>query len=108
MPDRGEFNPGQKAWYAFISVMIPSMTVSGLILLVGFNAENTALYINIKLLHMGIAFITDVFLLLHVYLKYLRNWGLKIVDIIISYRKKKTFELLCALQIEILRASCLL
>jgi len=89
VPDRGEFNPGQKAWYAFISVMIPIMAVSGLILLVGFKAEHTALYINTKLLHMSLALITDVFLLLHIYLKYLRNWGLKIVDIIKSYREKK-------------------
>ena len=89
VPDRGEFNPGQKAWYAFIFVMIPIMAVSGIILLVGFKAEHTALYINTKLLHMSLAFITDVFLLLHIYLKYLRNWGLKIVDIIKSYKEKK-------------------
>lgn len=89
VPDRGEFNPGQKVWYAFISVMIPFMAVSGLILLVGFKAEHTAFYRNIKLLHMSMAFITDVFVLLHIYLKYIRNWGLKIFDIIKSYREKR-------------------
>jgi len=89
VPDRGEFNPGQKAWYAFICVMIPVMAVSGLVLLVGFTAEQTAFYRNIKLLHMGMAFIMDVFLLLHIYLKYIRNWGLKTVDIIKSYKEKR-------------------
>ncbi len=89
LPEKAEFNPGQKAWYAYISVMIPFMAVTGLILLVGFKAEHTAYYVNIKLCHMIIAFITDVLLLIHIYLKYLRNWGLKIVDMIKTYKEKR-------------------
>ena len=89
MPYRGEFNTGQKAWYVFITLMIPSMIVSGLFLLLGFKLEHTSFYINVKLLHMTVAFLTDILLLIHIYLKYLRNWGLKIYAIVKSYKDRR-------------------
>jgi len=89
MPYKGELNTGQKAWYAFICVMIPFMTLTGLILLYGFKAEHTLFYVNIKLGHMILALITDILLLIHIYLKYLRNWGIKIIAIIKTYREKR-------------------
>jgi formate dehydrogenase gamma subunit len=89
MPYTGEFNPGQKAWYVFITLMIPLMSVTGLLLLLGFSSAHTSFYANIKLLHMAVALVADIFLLVHIYLKYLRNWGLKIYDIFKSYKYKK-------------------
>jgi formate dehydrogenase subunit gamma len=89
MPYRGEFNTGQKAWYVFISLMIPVMTVTGIILLLGFRSDHTSFYANIKWLHVAFAFITDIFILIHVYLKYLRNWGLKIYAIVKSYKDRR-------------------
>ena len=89
MPYKGEFNTGQKAWYVFITLMIPLMTVTGLILLLGFMAAHTSFYANIKLLHMIIAFLTDIFLLLHIYVKYLRNCGLKSYAILKSHKDRR-------------------
>lgn len=89
MPYTGEFNPGQKAWYVFITLMIPLMGVTGLILLLGFRAEQTSPYANVKLLHMAMALVTDILLLVHIYLKYLRNWGLKTFALLKSYKEKR-------------------
>jgi cytochrome b subunit of formate dehydrogenase len=89
MPYTGEFNPGQKAWYVFITLMIPLMSVTGLLLLLGFSSAHTSFYANIKLLHMAVALVTDILLLVHIYLKYLRNWGVKIYAIFKSYKYKK-------------------
>ena len=47
------------------------------------------LYANIKLLHMILAFLTDIFLLLHIYVKYLRNWGLKSYAILKSHKDRR-------------------
>jgi formate dehydrogenase gamma subunit len=89
MPYTGEFNTGQKAWYLFVTLMIPVMGVTGLILLLGFRSAHTPFYANVKLLHMVIALLADILLLVHIYLKYLRNWGLKIYAIFKSYKDKK-------------------
>jgi cytochrome b subunit of formate dehydrogenase len=89
MPYAGEFNPAQKAWYIFVTLMIPLMTVTGLILMLGFRSDHTSLYANVKLLHMGVALLTDILLLIHIYLKYLRNWALKIYAIAKSYKERR-------------------
>ena len=89
MPYTGEFNTAQKAWYVFITLMIPLMTVSGLILMLGFRSEHTIFFTNVKLLHMTVALLTDLLLLMHIYLKYFRNWGLKIFAIVKSYKDRK-------------------
>ena len=89
MPDTGEFNPGQKAWYVFITLMIPLMGVTGLLLLLGFRSEQAPFYVNTKLLHMVGALVTDIFLLIHIYFKYLRNWGLKVYAILKSYKRRR-------------------
>ena len=89
MPYIGEFNPGQKAWYVFITLMIPLMALTGIILMVGFRLEHTSFYATVKLLHIGVAFITDTLILIHIYLKYLRNWGFKIYSIAKSYKTRR-------------------
>jgi formate dehydrogenase gamma subunit len=92
MPDTGEFNPGQKAWYVFITLMIPLMGVTGLLLLLGFRSAHTSFYANAKLLHMAVALTADIVLLVHIYLKYLRNWGLKIYAILKSYKDRRHLD----------------
>ena len=89
MPYEGEFNPGQKAWYVFITFMIPSMIVTGFILMIGYKVEHTVFYTNVILIHTMIALVTDILLLLHIYLKYIRNWGLKIHAIIKTYKNRR-------------------
>jgi cytochrome b subunit of formate dehydrogenase len=89
MPYTGEFNPGQKAWYVFITLMIPLMGVTGLLLLLGYRSDHTLFYVNVKLLHMAGALATDLFLLVHIYFKYLRNWGLKVYAILKSYKSRR-------------------
>jgi len=88
LPYMGEFNPGQKAWYGYITLMIPVMTATGLFLLLGFSSAHTSFYVNVKLLHMMIALVTDMLLFVHIYLKYLRNWGLKIYAMLKTYKNK--------------------
>jgi len=92
MPYTGQFNTGQKAWYVFITLMIPLMAATGLILLLVFKSEHTSFYVNVKLLHMAAALVTDIFLLIHIYLKYIRNWGLKIYAIVKSYKDRRNFN----------------
>ena len=89
IPYKGEFNPGQKAWYGYITLMIPVMTATGCILLLGFRFAHTAFYVDVKLLHMAVALLTDLLLLVHIYLKYLRNWGLKIYAMVKTYKDKR-------------------
>ena len=60
MPYIGEFNPVQKAWYIFVTLMIPLMSVTGLILMFGFQSEHTSFYANVKRLHISVAFVTDM------------------------------------------------
>jgi cytochrome b subunit of formate dehydrogenase len=88
-PYTGEFNPVQKAWYVFITLMIPLMAVTGLILIFGFRSEHTSFYANVKLLHISVAFVTDMLLFIHIYIKYLRKWGLKIYALLKSYKDRK-------------------
>jgi len=92
MPCRGEINTGQKAWYEFITLMIPLMTVTGLILLLGFKSAHTSFYLNVKQLHMAVALVTDLLLLIHIYLNYIRNWGLKIYAIVKSYKDRRSLN----------------
>lgn len=89
MPFTGEFNTGQKAWYLFVTLMIPLMSATGLLLFLGFNSAHTSFYENTKLLHMVVALAADILLLVHIYLKYLRNWGLKIFALLKSYKDRK-------------------
>jgi cytochrome b subunit of formate dehydrogenase/NAD-dependent dihydropyrimidine dehydrogenase PreA subunit len=82
-PFRGEFNPAQKAWYLYIVViMMPLLSLSGVLLLLGKGFLGPVLFDRTMLTHMGVALATDLLLFLHVYVKYLRKWGLLCFGII--------------------------
>jgi len=56
---------------------------------VGIKSEHASFYVNVKLLHMAVALVTDMFFLIHIYLKYIINWGLKIYAILKSYKDRR-------------------
>ena len=88
MPYTGEYNPGQRAWYLFITLMIPIMAVTG-ILMMGFYEENDSAYTSIFLLHVSVALATDLLLFVHIYLKYLRKWAMQIRDLVKVFMNKR-------------------
>ncbi len=82
-PFQGEFNPGQKAWYLYIIlIMIPLLSLTGLLLLLGKDSLGPILFDRTMLTHMGVAMATDLLLLVHVYIKYLRKWGIFCLEMI--------------------------
>lgn len=82
-PFMGEFNPGQKAWYLYlIVVMMPVLSVTGVLLLFGKDFLGPVLFDRTMLIHMGIALVTDLFLFVHVYIKYLRKGGILSIEMI--------------------------
>ena len=89
MPYAGEFNTGQKAWYLYITGMIPIMSLTGLIMMLGFYNETDAVYITIKWIHLIVALMTDMLLFVHIYLKYLRKWAILIGDVVKVFLKRR-------------------
>jgi cytochrome b subunit of formate dehydrogenase len=88
LPYRGEFNPFQKAWYIYIiCILLPVLGLTGIIQWVGlsYGHSNASLVVWCGLIHMIVAFTTDLLLLAHVYLKYLRNWAILAFDVIKTY-----------------------
>ena len=88
MPYTGEYNPGQRAWYLYITLMIPIMAVTG-ILLMGFYEETDNAYSSTFLLHVTVALATDLLLFIHIYLKYLRKWAIRIRDVVRVFFAKR-------------------
>ena len=89
MPLKTEFNPGQKVWYLYIIIVIPFLALTGLTLLVESFYPNNSIFMLIRLIHMIIALTTDLFLFIHIYIKYLRNWALLIFDIVKVFKEKR-------------------
>jgi cytochrome b subunit of formate dehydrogenase len=82
-PFMGEFNPGQKAWYLYIIViMMPLLSLTGVLLLFGKDSLGPVLFDRTMLTHMGVAMATDLLLFVHVYIKYLRKWGIFSLEMI--------------------------
>ncbi len=76
-PFMGEFNPAQKAWYLYIIlIMMPLLSLTGVLLFFGKDSLGTALFDRTMLTHMGVALATDLLVFVHVYIKYLRKWGI--------------------------------
>jgi len=75
-PFMGEFNPGQKAWYLYIIlIMMPVLSVTGVLLLFGRGSLGPVLFDRTMLTHMAVALATDLLLFVHVYIQYLRKWA---------------------------------
>ena len=92
MPPKVEFNPGQKAWYVYVFAMIPIMSVTGFTLLAGSLYPTSSISDLIGLIHIFFALITDIFLFVHIYLKYLRNWAILTFDILKVLTQKKNLD----------------
>jgi cytochrome b subunit of formate dehydrogenase/NAD-dependent dihydropyrimidine dehydrogenase PreA subunit len=76
-PFMGEFNPAQRAWYLYIIlIMMPLLSLTGVLLFFGKDLLGPALFDRTVLAHMGVALVTDLLLFVHVYVKYLRKWGI--------------------------------
>ena len=88
MPYTGEFNTGQKAWYLYITCMIPFMSITGLMLSLEFYDKTDSGYITTQQIHMAVALITDILLFIHIYLKYLRKWAITVYDIVRVFIEK--------------------
>jgi cytochrome b subunit of formate dehydrogenase len=88
MPFRTEFNPLQKTWYLFIIGMIPSMSVTGVILWALDGDPFQSAYVSTKMVHMSVALTTDILLFVHVYIKYMRPWAIIVFNIVNVFIKK--------------------
>jgi cytochrome b subunit of formate dehydrogenase len=80
-----EFNPGQKAWYIYIIViMMPVLSITGVLLLFGKDSIGALLFDRVMLIHMAVALFTDLLLFVHVYIKYVRKWAILCFEMIKS------------------------
>jgi cytochrome b subunit of formate dehydrogenase/NAD-dependent dihydropyrimidine dehydrogenase PreA subunit len=87
-PYMGEFNPGQKVWYLYIVlIMMPVLSVTGVLLLFGRESLGSALFDRAMLTHMGVAMASDLLLFVHVYIKYFRKWGIFCFELISAFAK---------------------
>lgn len=92
LPPKMQFNPGQKWWYLYtMLIVLPLMGVSGLVQWIGLDyGWIREPYVGFfMVLHMIFALLTDCLILIHFYLKYLRNWLIMSYDIIRSLKKNK-------------------
>ena len=88
-PSLGEFNPGQKAWYLYIiMIMMPVLSTTGVLLLFGKDSLGPVLFDRTMLTHMGVALATDLLLFVHVYIKYLRKWGIFCFEMITAVTRQ--------------------
>jgi cytochrome b subunit of formate dehydrogenase len=92
MPPRVQFNPAQKAWYLYaICILFPVLGITGIIQWLGldYNAVGASFLSFVILIHMIFALITDLLLLVHIYIKYLRNWAIVCFDIFKVFKEKR-------------------
>jgi cytochrome b subunit of formate dehydrogenase len=91
MPHKSEFNPGQKAWYLFVIIALPVLGFTGIIQWLGssYSSLNISFHANAILFHLIFAFAMDVLLIIHIYIKYLRNWIILAIDLIKVFITKK-------------------
>jgi len=92
MPPRIQFNAGQKTWYIYIiCIIFPVLGITGIIQWIGldYGYINPIFISKIMLIHMICALATDMFLFIHLYLKYLRDWVILSFDIIKAFITKR-------------------
>jgi cytochrome b subunit of formate dehydrogenase len=89
MPYTGEFNTGQRAWYLYVTIALPALFLTGLMLMMAQEGVAGSDQLSLRLTHMGIALITDILLFIHIYLKYLRKWARLIYDLVDVFLRKR-------------------
>jgi cytochrome b subunit of formate dehydrogenase len=92
MPFWGEFNPYQRFWYAYLICVLPVFALTGFISWLG-DASPQPWWVDLCYgLHVGLGFCTDLLVLLHIYLKYLKNALVSWADMIRIWRRKRSFD----------------
>jgi len=66
---RGAFNPGQRLWYIYVPAAIVIFAVTGIVKWIGPQIAGEELVRTATGIHVSTALLTDILLLLHVYLK---------------------------------------
>jgi hypothetical protein len=66
---RGAYNPGQRLWYLYVPAALLVFAATGAIKWIGTDALGKSAVETATLIHVTVAVLTDVLLLLHVYLK---------------------------------------
>jgi cytochrome b subunit of formate dehydrogenase/NAD-dependent dihydropyrimidine dehydrogenase PreA subunit len=66
---RGAYNPGQRLWYLYVPAALLVFAATGTIKWIGVDALGKSAVETATLIHVTVAVLTDVLLLLHVYLK---------------------------------------
>jgi cytochrome b subunit of formate dehydrogenase len=90
MPFWGEFNPYQKFWIAYLTCVVPVLAVTGLIKIFAGFGDSTAPWLTfMTTTHAAAAFCTDLLVVLHLYVKYLKNISWLCADMYRCWRKNK-------------------
>ena len=92
MPPKVQFNAGQKLWYLYsVFIIYIVMSITGIVQWMGPGSGAIASPALgwAAMIHLIFAFVTDCLILVHVYLKYLRNWMINIVAMIMSLKRNK-------------------
>jgi len=66
---RGAYNPGQRLWYLYVPLALMIFGVTGTLKWIGADVLGKSTVETATLIHVAIAYMTDVLLLLHIYLK---------------------------------------
>lgn len=66
---RGAYNPGQRLWYLYVPIAIATFAATGTLKWIGPEVVGKAAVETATLIHVTLAVLTDVLLVLHIYLK---------------------------------------
>ncbi len=66
---RGAYNPGQRLWYLYVPAAITTFAITGAVKWLGSDVVGTVAVETATLIHVTLAVVTDILLVLHVYLK---------------------------------------
>jgi cytochrome b subunit of formate dehydrogenase len=92
MPFWGEFNPYQRFWYTYLLCALPIFAITGLISWLG-DADPQPWWVDLSYgVHVVLGMLTDLLVLLHIYLKYLKNAVVSWLDILRSWRTKQDLD----------------
>jgi len=92
LPYTGEFNTGQKAWYVYITFMIPIMAATGILMMFILDNPGGSDYLTVKFIHLLFALITDLLLFVHIYLKFIRRWAILAYDVVRVHWSRRNLD----------------
>jgi cytochrome b subunit of formate dehydrogenase len=88
---RHEFNPAQKVWYLFILSFFPVLYLSGWSSMILAATGHEQALLGSKMTHMAFALSFDLMLFVHVYIKFIREWGKCIYQQFKNYQETGSF-----------------